>query len=823
VTPEHSLVSCLPAFLKQRIRLHSPFEVSPTDAAAPVFYWMRVAVRDHENPALDVALAIAEAEQRSVLVYHALSERYPYASDRHHTFILEGARDVAAAFAARGIPYAFHLERPGAREAVLAKLAKSARAVVTELMPVEPLRGWTQTVAQLAPVLEVDASCIFPMTGGLKKAPTRAFEFRKAAAKAQSQVLEEGYPSFPFALRKDWQALAQLPFEPVSLETVSIRELVQSLSIDHSVAPVPDSPGGSIAGYARWSKYVAGDLARYGATRNDPLLDTTSRMSAYLHYGHVSPFTLAGDLYKRIKTNPGAEKFLDEMLIWRELAWHFCFHTEELDAVQSLPRWAVETLKAHESETRDSQPSWEQLAHGRTDDALWNACQRSLLAHGELHNNVRMTWGKKLLEWTSTAGEALSLLLDLNHRYALDGRDPASYAGIQWCFGAFDRPFEPASDILGTVRPRPTQIHQERLNTNAYTALVNRSPFKRKPRVAIIGSGIAGLAAARTLDSHNVEVTVFDKGRRAGGRLVSRELMGVPFDYGAQYFTAKHDDFRLLVQSLVWEEVLDVWKPRVSALFDGELCNVDAKALAVPWYTAADGFSSLAKRLAEGLDVRQSMHLASIEKQVDGVRLHFKDGAVERFDHVLVSVPGPQAAALVPETPAVLYAPCWSLTLAVSEAVTRALAFDALQIEDAPGKPSPSLAWLCCETSKPGRKEARTLGFDVWTLHASAAFSNKHLEADPTVVQQALREAFFALCGASPGTEVLDSHLHKWRFARAVNVLRTATPYAQFGSVGVGGDSFGGPRVESAYLSGVALAGDLLRTLAAEGAGARHA
>jgi photolyase PhrII len=452
-----SALEHLPPFLQRRTRMHasSPEIRTEANSAAPVVYWMRVAVRDHENPALDVALAIAEAEQRPVLVYHALSERYPYASDRHHTFILEGARDVAAAFLARGIPYAFHLERPESREAVLANLAKSARVVVTELMPVEPLRGWTQAVAKLAPVLEVDASCIFPMIGSLQKAPTRAFEFRKSAAKAQSQLLEEGYPVFPFASRKDWLKLPELPFQPIALETASIPNLLRDLSIDHSVAPVPDSQGGSIAGYARWSQYLKGDLARYASTRNDPLLDTTSRMSAYLHYGHVSPFRLAGDLYRFIKVNPGAEKLLDEMLIWRELAWHFCYHTETPHAVQSLPGWALETLKEHEADERTALPSWEQLAHANTGDELWDACQRSLLAHGELHNNVRMTWGKKLLEWTASAGEALSLLLDLNHRYALDGRDPASYAGIQWCFGAFDRPFTPASHTLGTVRPRP--------------------------------------------------------------------------------------------------------------------------------------------------------------------------------------------------------------------------------------------------------------------------------------------------------------------------------------------------------------------------------
>ena len=57
---------------------------------------MRTAVRVDENPALNAAMEIANRLGLPVLIYHELSERYPYASDRHHTFILEGARDVQA-------------------------------------------------------------------------------------------------------------------------------------------------------------------------------------------------------------------------------------------------------------------------------------------------------------------------------------------------------------------------------------------------------------------------------------------------------------------------------------------------------------------------------------------------------------------------------------------------------------------------------------------------------------------------------------------------------------------------------------------------------
>ena len=103
-------MNALPSHLAERTRRIGTRPEN--DEGRFVLYWMRTAVRGHENPALDVALSLANARRLPLLVYHAVSERYPYASDRHHTFILQGARDVARELAARGIPYALHVERP---------------------------------------------------------------------------------------------------------------------------------------------------------------------------------------------------------------------------------------------------------------------------------------------------------------------------------------------------------------------------------------------------------------------------------------------------------------------------------------------------------------------------------------------------------------------------------------------------------------------------------------------------------------------------------------------------------------------------------------
>ena len=185
--------------------------------------------------------------------------------------------------------------------------------------------------------------------------------------------------------------------------TNDLPSLVAECEIDHSIGPVPHTRGGSAAGYARWDAFQAAGLAEYAKRRNDPLVDGTSRLSPYLHYGMVSPLRIAREA-AAIGTD-GGEKYLDELLIWRELAYAFCFHTKNYENLAALPQWARETLAAHESDPRPAILSWETLARGKTGDRLWDAAQQSLLMHGELHNNVRMTWGKALANWTPDAGQ----------------------------------------------------------------------------------------------------------------------------------------------------------------------------------------------------------------------------------------------------------------------------------------------------------------------------------------------------------------------------------------------------------------------------------
>jgi deoxyribodipyrimidine photo-lyase len=212
-------------------------------------------------------------------------------------------------------------------------------------------------------------------------------------------------------------------------------------------------------------------LALYDEVRNQPERDGTSGLSPYLHFGHVSAHEVFAAVAQRDGWTPErlasrvngrrtgwwgmsapAEAFLDQLVTWRELGFNFAGKRDDGDRYESLPPWAQATLEKHAQDRRPTLYTPEQLEGAATHDRLWNAAQVQLLREGRIHNYLRMLWGKKVLEWSPSPTHALEVMLELNNRYALDGRDPNSTSGICWCLGRYDRPWGPERPIFGTVR-----------------------------------------------------------------------------------------------------------------------------------------------------------------------------------------------------------------------------------------------------------------------------------------------------------------------------------------------------------------------------------
>ncbi|HJL45140.1 MAG TPA: FAD-dependent oxidoreductase, partial [Polyangiaceae bacterium LLY-WYZ-15_(1-7)] len=659
-----------------------------------------------------------------------------------------------------------------------------------------------ERLAARAPVLAVDTACVVPMRL-TRRAPERAFAFRKATKKLRHARLGRAWVDAPVGD----SILPALPFHPLpiaELDDAAIARLVAACDIDHGVGPVRHTPGGARAGTARWRRFVeSGGLRAYARRRNDPLKDGVSRMSAYLHYGMVSPLRLAREAFE--EGSEGARKYLDELLVWRELAHHWCFHVEDPEDYFALPAWARDTLEAHAEGDPDEgarEPlDLETLARARTGDPLWDACQRSLLRHGELHNNVRMTWGKALLRWSRTPREALRRLVDLNHRYALDGRDPASYGGLLWCLGLFDRPFSPPSPVLGQVRSRDPADHARRLDVARYAERVDRPARESPPRVAVIGGGVAGLACARTLVDHGWPVVVFDKGRRApGGRLSSRWGEGWAIDYGAGHLRAEGPRFARALRAWADASLVAPWEGRFVVREGGE----DRPERSERW-VALPHMSALPGHLAADLSVKQGVRVAPPLRRGEGWELMEADGrALGRFDAVVIATPAAQAAPLLEASPALAER---ARAVGVQATCAALVAFDA-PLEtgwDGARDPGGELAWIARESSKPGRPRA----LDAWVLHASPSLSGALLEEEKDTIAAALLERFAARLGRElPEPVVLQGH--RWRYAQTTQPLGEPCLWDPALRLGACGDGCLGARVEHAWESGVAMAGRIL-------------
>jgi deoxyribodipyrimidine photo-lyase len=434
-----------------------------------VLYWMIAARRSTFSFALDHALALAKQVERPLLVLEALRAGYRWASDRHHRFVIDGMADNAKAFARAGITYMSYVEpEPGAGKGLVEALAKRACAIVTDEYPGFFL---PHMVAALAARVDVRVDLV----DGCGVYPMRAFAKQFVVARS---------------FRKAWHEVPQLSQMPAShlrapkaakdaeVPGAILRRwksaAIEDIPIDHGVAPVPYA-GGSEAARETLEAFVDHRLARY-AERSHPDADAASGMSPYLHFGHIS----AHEIVARV--GPHAEQFLDELITWRELGFNFCFHRRDIDTLSALPAWAQATLAKHANDPRPERYTLAELAAARTGDPVWNAAQRQLLVDGRIHNYLRMLWGKKILEWSASPKQALANMIELNNKYAVDGRDPNSYNGILWTLGLFDRPWGPERKIFGTVRYMSSTATVKKLRMKQYMARWSAAPSSDRAR-----------------------------------------------------------------------------------------------------------------------------------------------------------------------------------------------------------------------------------------------------------------------------------------------------------------------------------------------------
>jgi deoxyribodipyrimidine photo-lyase len=440
-----------------------------------VLYWMVATRRATFNFGLQRAVEHASALRKPLFVFEALQVGHKWASARFHQFVIDGMRDNAATFQAAHVRYYPYLERSrGEANGLLAALAAQAAVVVTDDFPCFFLpRLVASAAAELDVAVEaVDSNGLLPLRAAPQVFPT-AHAFRRVLQKELPELLQHRPLADPLALAPRL-SLAPLPAEvpaawAPALEWLDTGGHVQSLPIDRRVRAVA-LRGGPGAGRQRLAEFLAHDFPQLASGKNHPDQDISSRLSPYLHWGHLSAHEVfeavmahegwLGDLPSKATgakagwwgVGAAAENFLDELITWRELGFNLTSKRDDYDTFESLPPWAVRSLDLHESDDREFVYDLDQFEHAQTHDRLWNAAQRQLVTEGRIHNYLRMLWGKKILEWSATPREALAAMIELNNKYALDGRDPNSYSGIFWVLGRYDRPWHPERPIFGVIR-----------------------------------------------------------------------------------------------------------------------------------------------------------------------------------------------------------------------------------------------------------------------------------------------------------------------------------------------------------------------------------
>ncbi|TWT43595.1 Deoxyribodipyrimidine photo-lyase [Thalassoglobus neptunius] len=459
-----------------------------------VLYWMIANRRAKSNFSLQRAVEWANLLNKPLIVFEALRVNYRWASDRIHRFVLQGMADQKRDFADANVTYYPYVEpTPNHGRELLTTLADKAAVVVTDDFPSFFIPTMLRLISRKLHVkLEaVDSNGLFPMRSTEEVFKT-AYSFRRFLQKSLPPHLEE-FPDvdpieandLPNSIPVPKRILKKWPTASADLLKATSKALSE-LPIDHSVGPA-DFEGGRRAADDVLDRFIEDRLVRYGDGRNHPDEDASSGLSPYLHFGQISSHTV----FQRIADHEGwsidqlsdktsgaregwwgmsssSESFLDELITWRELGYNMCAHRSDYDRYESLPDWAKKTLEEHAHDDRPHTYSLEEFERAETHDEIWNAAQRQLVRDGRLHNYLRMLWGKKIFQWSATPRDALKVMIELNNKYAVDGRNPNSYSGIFWVLGRYDRAWGPERPIFGKIRYMTSESTRKKLKMTEY-------------------------------------------------------------------------------------------------------------------------------------------------------------------------------------------------------------------------------------------------------------------------------------------------------------------------------------------------------------------
>ncbi len=413
-----------------------------------VLYVMSRDQRVADNHALLAAQKTALALKQPLAVVFCLYSKSGNRSREHFLWMLEGLHEVEAQLSALSIPFMMLI---GDAKTTLAGMIHHTKpsAIYFDMNPLRGPKAFQQVIAGSAPcpVYVIDTHNIVPVWTVSQKQEYAARTIRSKLGKLLPNYLIE--PS-------------KLEVHPYCWPgTIKSIKTLQTM-IDEVVLAIPSNGqslnyiSGESEAHKALGEFMSKRLRAYATARNDPSDVGQSELSPYLHFGQISRLRITLEVEYAVlddlSLREDADAFLEELNVRSSLSDNYCYYNSTYDSLQGAPEWAQKTLANHASDIREFIYSLEQFELSSTHDPAWNAAQTQLRTTGKMHGYMRMYWAKKVLEWTKSPEEALTILIRLNDFYSLDGGDPNGYVGILWSIaGLHDRPwFE--RPVYGTIR-----------------------------------------------------------------------------------------------------------------------------------------------------------------------------------------------------------------------------------------------------------------------------------------------------------------------------------------------------------------------------------
>lgn len=488
-----------------RVRTMNDFGVNSNGKF--ILYWMTSCRRFHYNAALQHAISLSKALSKPILVVEAISITHKFANDRFLSFMVQGMMNNARDYQDNNItyiPWVEIKEKPGNK--MLASLSEHSSCVILDDYPTYTPNKIMKAAARRLNVRvdAVDSNGIIPMKWPEKEFTT-AYSFRKYVQKNLLDALQTIPAKNPMTNINDNLLLSsdELKFikEEIGLESTPLEWLwrvaeggdvgddaMADFSIDHTVPAVRTTKGGVDEARIRMQKFLNYKLNKYGSERNNPDNPAVSGLSPWLHFGHMSSFEIIEKVFLKENWSPdslnhedtgkgtrsgwwgtseSASSFLDQIITWRELGFNFAYNRPDHATIETIPNWAKISMNEHINDDRLLY-TLDELEQAETHDEIWNAAQRELVRTGQMHNYMRMLWGKKILEWSPDPETAAERMIYINDKWALDGRDPNSYTGIFWVLGRHDRAWGPERPIFGKVRYMSSESAMRKLKLKNY-------------------------------------------------------------------------------------------------------------------------------------------------------------------------------------------------------------------------------------------------------------------------------------------------------------------------------------------------------------------